>query len=238
MRFVASVLLGVGLVASPASASTPENLIRNGSFEEGAFVGTQADLPWINFGVSRYTPGDGDDMMNYWSVNVGSVDLTNKDWIASDGTSSIDMVGLSYTAELSQSFSTVAGKTYLLSFDLAANPYAPAEAAQFMVLSVSVRSDLDSEPAVIDTYNPDPTGRTPENMGWERQELMFFATRTNYTLTFEGGSESCCWGPTIDNVSIIETIPLLPVSEPKFYSMFIAGVALMAFVARRRRRVC
>lgn len=236
MRFLASLLLGTGLMFGPAAVGATDNLIRNGSFEEGPFTGAFAEKPWITFGVDSYDGGGKyGDMMKYWTISVGSVDLVNTFWAASDGTSSVDLIGDNFSSEMSQSFAPVAGRHYRVSFDLAANPVAPPTAAFYKILAVNVFDDSNGAGWLRDLVSLDVGDRTRENMGWQNFSFEFLATSSTARLSLEANSESCCWGPAIDNISISEYIPASPVSEPAIFALFLAGLGLVSRVVHKRR---
>jgi hypothetical protein len=73
----------------------------------------------------------------------------------------------------------------------------------------------------------------------EFTETFNFSGPTHLTLKFSGSGESDSYGGSLDNVSLTKitldpNIP--PVPEPESYAMLIAGLGLMATIARRRNQ--
>ena len=108
--------------ASPAHA----NLVANGSFETG--VGAPSS------GFS--TLGAVNTDITGWTLTNGTIDWINDYWVASDGSYSLDMDGVTPgTIQTSAPLSTVIGQAYRLSFDMAGNPDG---SPQFKQLDVQV----------------------------------------------------------------------------------------------------
>jgi len=92
-------------VFSPAAQASVE-LIHNGGFESaGGFSG---GFETIGSGLDGWTIG-------------GTVDLINTYWTPAAGNYSLDLNG-GGAGSISQSFATVVGRTYNVSFSLAGNP--------------------------------------------------------------------------------------------------------------------
>lgn len=172
----ASVAMSLGLVAGAYAA--PIN--SNGSFEDG-----------VNPGVfTQLLPGSTN--IDDWTVVSGSVDYIGTYWVSSDGSRSLDLTGSNgQPGAVSQTFTTVAGHTYVVTFDLAGNP-----AGGPVVKTLEV--DAGGTPA---TYTFDTTGRTLTDMGWTEETFTFTATGTSTTLTFTS-LDSGFFGPALDNVVV------------------------------------
>ncbi|AKJ02040.1 putative lipoprotein [Archangium gephyra] len=165
--------------------STP-NLIQNGSFESGY------DGPpelWKTLSVGETIPGG-------WVVTSGNVDWHDGSSLgASDGRRDVDLSGLTAGA-LAQTVPTMPGRTYLLTFDLAGNPAVVCGAGvKGLLLTVE-----DMTGSVL-TYDTTPYANDFTGLRWRPEALLFTATGTAATLTFESLNDSC-GGPAIDNVAV------------------------------------
>ena len=160
------------------------NLIRNGSFESSS----------LNPGRGFISVGTGSTAINNWTT-TGPIDYIGGLWQASDGGRSLDL-NSSSTGGISQTFDTIVGQNYTVTFDLAAHP----DRRGSINKSMRVSAAGDSE---VFTFNR--TGKSTLNMGWETNTWMFSATGSSTTLSFIsniGGP----YGPTLDNVSVT-TVP-------------------------------
>ena len=164
------------------NVSDKENLIVNGSFEEGSPVGS---FKW-------FSKGDG---IPGWSITRATVDLVGNYFRSADGKNSLDLNGTSY-GEIQQKFSTKKGKQYKLSFYLAGNPGGGPTIKKLLV-SVGNKSE---------EYQFDITGKNVKEMGWEYHELIFTSKGKSTILTFESNHKSgpSDAGPVIDNIKVIE----------------------------------
>src|SRR5437879_8479614 len=109
MKRILSALCALGFAGVAFAAP-----FQNGSFEIGA--------------PSTCGAGDGllagSSAIPGWTISVGNVDWTTAcNWTASEGTHSLDLVGGNTNiGGVAQTFDTVPGATYQVSFDLAGNP--------------------------------------------------------------------------------------------------------------------
>jgi choice-of-anchor C domain-containing protein len=202
----AAMALGAALLAAfPAQAAS---LITNGSFEYG------------NTSGSFSNEGAGSTNIFGWTVDTGSVDYISSYWAASDGARSIDIAGSAIGA-LSQSFTTVAGNAYKVTFDLASNP--DLQGARDLLVSINGGTP-------ITFTHPGSTGHDAAGMNWTGQSFTFLATGANTTLTFTtNGTAQTYFGPALDNVAVTG------VPEPAAWAMLLGGFALVGGSMRRRR---
>lgn len=172
--------LSLGVTASVYAAS----VTANGSFEMGTDPGI-------------FTPlAAGDTSINNWTITSGNVDYIGTYWTASDGDRSLDMTGSDGTAgAISQTFTTVPGHTYKVTFDLAGNP---AGAPVVKALEVDAGSTPQS-------YTFDTTGKSLTDMGWTQETFTFTATAASTTLTFTS-MDAGFFGPALDNVKVTDTL--------------------------------
>ena len=187
LRLIAILALATTIVLVGLPANAFANLITNGDFATGDITG------WTLTGDTSFTV------------------------VVTGGTppqASYFLAGPTNPAELSQSFSTVAGQAYQISFDLQAGP-TTADPAFFS-------ANFDGVGNIFST-----TG-TP--FGWMTFSFTETALTMTSTLSFDykqnNGLESF-YGLT--NVSVTA------VPEPEIYAMMGVGLLLMAFVVRHRR---
>jgi choice-of-anchor C domain-containing protein len=155
---------------------------QNGSFDVGAPATFVFDIP----AGSTQIPG--------WTVSVGTIDWITNNWVSSQGTSSLDLVGSFAVGGVAQTFDTVPGTTYIVAFDLAGNPGGPPVVKP---LAVTVNG-------VTSNFTFDTTGRSGAAMGWTRHSLTFTASGTSSTIAFVSdvtgtGTNA---GAALDNVTI------------------------------------
>lgn len=211
MNKINALALTAVLLAGANQASASTNLVVNGGFEAQTVQNGQG-FDTFNAGTQGLTG---------WTIGLlpsASVDLvSNSYWNAASGNNSLDLNGLR-KANISQVLSTVVGQLYTLSFDLAGNFH---EGAPIKGLSVNIGS-----PGV---YNFDTTGRSETNMGWTHYSVLFVAEKAQTTLSFSSLVSGRA-GPVLDNISVTA------VPEPETYALMLAGLGLMATVARRRKQ--
>ena len=100
------------LVCAASASAAP---FTNGSFDIGA-PGPLEPVNCYQFDVTGNTiPG--------WTVSVGSVDWIGPCiWPSHNGTHSLDLLGSGKIGGVQQTFDTIPGTTYLVSFQLSGNP--------------------------------------------------------------------------------------------------------------------
>lgn len=198
-------LAAIGLASALSSLSfASTNLVTNGDFEASSFSGAFA------------TYSAGSSSLAGWTIEDGSIDLINTYWTPASGNYSIDLSG-NFDGIISQDISTVVGQRYHVSFSMAGNPDDSSD------LMKTIQVGLSQQPL----YTFDVAGKSRTNMGWETKGFDFIATATTSKLFFAGTQESA-YGAALDNISVTA------VPEPGTYAMFLAGLGLMAGVARRR----
>jgi len=189
MKKLLSILAVGALVAVFAVATQAAAVGTNGSFESG-----------INPGAFTMLSSGDNTSINDWTVSSGSVDYIGSYWQAADGDNSLDLNG-NAAGSVSQTFDTVAGASYAVSFSLSGNPDAGPTAK---VVRVSASG---GSPASQDfTFDTAAKGNTKEDMKWESDTFTFTASGTSTTLTFASQVEGA-FGPALDKVSIEETLP-------------------------------
>lgn len=202
------------LLASITSARA--NLIANGSFEAAA----------INPGGGFIAVFPGESFITGWDVIAEDVHYMGTFWQASDGIRSLDLDGLiGSSGGVSQTFSTVAGAQYDVTFDMAGN-YANAPTIKPMRVSADGQGQ---------DFFFDITGKSALNMGWTPMSWSFIADDTSATLQFLSLTETNGltegWGAALDNVSVLAANPI-----PVPAAAWLFGTALIGLIGLGKRR--
>lgn len=185
-------------VAGVASAA----FFQNGSFEIGPNPGSFA------------TKFAGDASITGWVVGGSSIDYIGSYWQASNGSRSIDLSG-NNNGSIAQTFDTVVGTTYRLTFDLSGNPdQRPTNPAEYIV-NVTAGS-MNSNFSYNDLTN------TKANMKWRSFTTSFVATSSSTTLKFLAFHPQGAYGAALDNVAV-QAVP-----EPFTMGLGIAAAGLFA----------
>jgi choice-of-anchor C domain-containing protein len=183
-------MLGAGdpaFIKAGTITSNQVSLITNGSFE-------MADINPGNFYIQL---NGGDTRITGWVVLPSNIHYVGTYWEASEGLRSLDLDGATgFAGGIQQTFSTVPGNQYLVSFDFAGNPGAGPQIK-------TMRVSADNQSAI---FTFDITGKSFSNMGWTRMNWMFTADDSSATLQFVSLTGSG-WGPALDNVSVTTVGP-------------------------------
>lgn len=201
-----SLLLAAAAIAMIPSGASAATTIVNGSFESGTNPGS----------FTTVFAGD-DTTIEGWKVTEGSVDYIGGYWNAQDPSRSIDLSG-NGGGTIAQSFETVAGQAYAISFWLAGNPDGPPDIKDVEVLASGGMPSI---------FSFDKTGATKTMMGWKQFTYNFKASGTTATLSFKSFGSSP-YGPALDNVSVAA------VPEPATWAMMLLGFGLIGGIMRRR----
>ena len=202
------LLAALAVFATPANA---QNLVFNGSFEEAI----------VNPGGSFLTLGTGSTAITGWTVSAGSIDYIGDYWNAQDGDRSIDLAGSSL-GTISQSVATTALQFYTVDFYASRNPDG-GEALRTGTISFG-GTTMPFQYSASNSLG---------NMNWQLYSYTFAATGPFTLLSFAAdASAGCCWGPALDNVSMIAAIP-----EPEVWAMLLFGFGAIGFQLRRRGKL-
>ena len=111
--------------------------------------------------------------------------------------------GSSGAGGIAQTFSTIVGQQYSVSFALAGNTYGGNGQTPIKQLGVSAAGQSK-------VFSFDTTGFSDDNMGWVNKTWVFTATASTTTLEFYSLSfepENAGAGPALDNVSVTSFLP-------------------------------
>jgi choice-of-anchor C domain-containing protein len=188
----------------------------NGSFESFNAGGADVYCPGGISYCGQYNAGN--PGVTGWTVGGVSVDVVGVvGWTAADGDWSIDLSGVG-AGSLSQTFDTVAGTTYRVSFQIAGNFY-----------DSGMKTGTASAGGTVLPLSFDTAGRGSTTMGWESRSFTFTAAGASSTLQFVSSVQSSA-GLALDNVQVTA------VPEPATALLWLAGIAGLAAAAGRQRR--
>ncbi|MGW4033791.1 choice-of-anchor C family protein [Streptomyces sp. NPDC004838] len=186
---VAAVAAGLLTAASPATLAAPSAAAVS-RFDDGSFEYPTAP-------VNAFTTFSGGQSIGPWKVTAGTVDLIGAGfWQAAEGDQSVDLNG-GGSGAVAQTFSTVAGRTYTVTYALAANPEGGAAVKTGKVL-VDGQSFQD--------FSFDSTGKTRAAMGYVQRQVTFVANAPTTTLGFASTLPGA-YGPVIDDVRVTAASP-------------------------------
>ena len=217
-----------GLLLVAASQAGAVSAFQNGNFAAGNYPD-----PGNGF-ETLYASDASSTAMSGWTVVSNSVD-----WIGStywqgpppDGGRSLDMDGSPGAGGIAQTFATVAGATYQVTFELSGNPYpsSPGISDPWPVKTLGIKVGAGTD---YDNFTFDVSQTSTTTMDWTAKSWSFVAASDSTTLTFQSmdnpNNEYC--GPVLGNV----TVSVVP--EPITFLtglMIVSGIG--AYVRRRTR---
>lgn len=212
-------LAGLAVVVALATISGARaNTIVNGSFEDPVI-----SYPFYeNFGtgcLGQCAPG----ALPGWTVTTNNVDvvsaLTGWPAPAYDGTQYLDLVGTGSTGGISQTFATIAGTKYNLSFAYGNNP----ESTNFASAIVNVTPGSSATLPALFSAN----FSTTSNIGWEIFTASFVADSLSTTLSFNEFFGEHNGGVLLDAINVTAT-PL-----PSTWLLLLTGFVGLGFFADR-----
>ncbi len=202
------------IAAAQSCRSAVGNIVLNCSFELGV-VRNGADYPFAV--VSDWT--------SLGNTTTGTFERwTNSfnGFASQDGNSHLELQVNSATA-IRQTLGTTAGRTYTLDFWAA---HRPRDRNGFSQVDVYVNNVLLATSGQISTPYQ-----------WRNVSQMFTATGPSTTIEFRGMGNQRSYGDFLDNVSVVgDNFTTSTVPEPSSVALLGSGVAMLGFMARRRRR--
>lgn len=202
-----SALFATSAIAAP---------FQNGSFEIGTLTNTAA----------FDTLATGSTAITGWTVVGQGVDYMGGAWVGADGAREIDLLSCGTSGGVAQTFDTVPGGIYNVSFSMAGNP------------DGGVKTITATAAAATANFTFNTAGFSGTNMGWAPRSFQFTATGASTTLTILGGIQgggSSCAGAALDNVAV--TLLASPQTAVPLGGGFWAALALMlagVFALRKR----
>ena len=221
------IVVAAALLVS-ASAASATNIIMNGGFEN----------PPIADPCCTTIPGNG--TVDYWNVVSGNVNVVNGYYgsqgvdmnpaanLAKEGVQYLDLIGEGGVGSISQSFDTVLGQLYTLTFSYSHNLFGgSADGAPPFEANYSVGNSSGQLLRGMITHS---TG-SPSNLDWKTGTGSFVGTGTSEILNFTNTS------PTMGNAGILlDEVSVSAVPEPATWMMMIGGFGVAGVAMRRRRR--
>ncbi|MFE3499878.1 choice-of-anchor C family protein [Kitasatospora sp. NPDC059160] len=187
LTLAAATALTTAGLAAPAQAAGHRALSR---FDDGSF-----ESPKI--APNTFTEPVTGQSIGPWLVTSGSVDLIGAGfWQAAEGDQSVDLNGADSGA-IAQTFTTIPGATYSVSYALAGNPGGGPALRTGRVL-------IDGQD--FQDFSFDVTGKTRAAMGYVGRQFSFVAYNSSTTLTFESTVRGA-FGPVLDDVQVKECKP-------------------------------
>ena len=184
---LAVMVVLLGTLVQPCQAGT--NLLVNGSFET-ATIDPAPLFTELNAGSTVITG---------WVVSQGQIDYYNSNplWFASAGSRSVDLEGGQVSGDLvggiQQTFATIPGQHYEVTFDMAGNTDGGPSIKTLRVIAAGQQRD----------FAFDTTGQPAFLWTWATHQWRFTAAETTTTLTFaDVTSGGVGYGPMLDNVSV------------------------------------
>ncbi|MFC8448848.1 choice-of-anchor C family protein [Kitasatospora sp. NPDC057223] len=179
------------LLASAGATASAQTVSR---FDDGSFENPRA-------AANSFSTVSAGQSIGPWRVTAANVDLIGAGfWQAAEGDQSVDLNGGNAGA-VAQTFTTVPGATYTVTYALAGNPAgAPA---------------LKTGTALIDGQNFQDfsfniTGKTLRDMGYVYRQFTFQATGSATVVSFASTTPNSAYGPVVDDVRIERCAPCPP----------------------------
>jgi len=219
--WIGAALVGLALLCAPRTSGAAE-LLTNGSFDD---IGTATPEGWG--GLTYYAGGAA--LLPGWNVDAGSVDLTTTGSFwgpAYDGAYSLDINGWD-AGRISQSFATVIGQLYTVSFAFSRNVAGAPDPATATVSAGGHTFDVSAA--------NDGAFGSGYAMRWQTASFSFTGDGSPTTLSLaatQGGNG----GVFFDKISVVtDGVHTTPVPEPAMWTLMIGGMGLTGAMLRRRR---
>jgi hypothetical protein len=210
------------------------NLLVNGGFESPS----QASVP--NFATFNVGTQTSTTYITGWTVIQGNVDLTTAadygpltNTLDPSSVQDVDLIGNSQGSNnvfggLAQTFATVAGKTYQLTFDYSHNSGRTSSngfAAQVTVVDANNLAN-----SLLSTVVSQASGTAT----WVAFSMDFTATSDSSTLSFVDTLGAFDAGIYLDDVDV-EQVNVSATPLPATLPLFAGGLGLVGFLTKRRK---
>lgn len=213
----------VALVSATAAQAASVELLANGGFED---IGTGTPESWG--GLTYYAGGP--VALPGWTIEAGSVDLTDTNSLwgpAASGQYSLDINGWSQ-GTIAQSFATVVGRLYTVSFAYSRNP----ANAPFNATATVSAGGQGLDVAALG----DGGFGSMRQMAWQTGSFTFTGSGNTETIRLASGIGGNA-GVFFDDVSVSADLSSASaaVPEPSTWAVTIMGFGLLGATLRRRR---
>ena len=191
---ITSLLTGLSLVLVSCLGAVPaEAAPAVGSFTNGTFANVS--------GLYSDNSGNGYESLQSESTAISGWTVIDVDWIntywKAPGGNSIDLNG-NGAGGVWQTFHTISGATYDVSFWLAGN-FDPSSIKTTWTAMVWTQ-----RPGNVKYFTvTEPDTWSHQDMGFQLKHYVFTATATSTKLTFFGDLNTMYWGPVIADVSVV-----------------------------------
>ncbi len=205
-----------------------------------AFVATSAEAaPFTNGDFESGPPivlvpeiqphSAGETVLTGWEILGGGIDYVGNYWNHASGNHSIDLTGKWNAGGIRQTFDTVSGVEYTVSFFYASNPLLQTQKSfSYEVRGVGGVAQLAANTIVYTQAN------ALNNMGWIPVAFTFIADGAAATITFLGLTGSG-YGTALDGVSIARETTVTVVPLPMAFPLFAAGLGALSVIRRRKK---
>lgn len=202
-RLIISALLTTPLL----SLADTGNLISNGSFESTV----QTKGTWAIYNT-----------ITGWTTGSRGVEVRNN--VVGSALDGSNFVELDTTANssISQSFATIAGALYELSFAYAtrSGTNVGTNGINWQLSGANLSGEVGKD----------------GNTSWTTYTTSFTGTGSLMTLSFSANGRSDSLGTSLDAVSVTQLASVSAVPEPESYAMMLAGLGAIGMLVHRRRR--
>lgn len=186
---------------------------QNGGFEVGP-----------DTGASFVTLSAGDTGITGWEVTGAGIDYIGPYWQAAEGDRSVNL-SAGGAGGIQQTFDTVAGHQYQVTFSLAGNPSNPPVKTVRVQATGGISTDY--------TFDINALPSSLASMGWTTRTYIFTATGATTTLSFTSLNNDA-FGPALDNVVVTDLTPVAAVPTLSQWAMVLMASLMAGLVLRGR----